>query len=239
MKKILFLIVAVLPLYSCVVSRTEKPRRTAENLKSTASFFANYSVDIPSGMINNCMLANDFIKAGEEERKKPKYSSVSYTPATNTFDIGTLDKIETSGMDFSTVSTVWTVTRSGEKILVECIGENQWTVSRVSNGTDDYWKGLAFSSSFILVSKDADGFCTWQCNMEGVYNEDDNYSTSFSSPEGLTVKWDGQYTGASVYARPVFSGVISSKFYVDGKETDWCTLTYENSKITKTLTSQD
>jgi len=238
MKKTILLISLIgLFISSCNLQEPEEPYRTAKNLESVTRILASYSIVAPAMHINNCMLASEFLNSSEEQRKEPIFSTISYNSETNTLIVAEMDTIKTYGKDLFTVGTEWSLNSwNWNQSVIKCIGENQWTVS-FHYGSD--YREIDAIPTFTLAGRTADGLWNWKCKCSGKVKENDSYSATFQTDKDFDIKWNSWFYGTSYSSFQEISGVFSAIFSIDGKETDRCTLTYEDDEVKITVTSLD
>jgi len=240
MKNILPVTVVALSLTSCVLLSSERTSRTANNLIWCSSQLFEVSALIPAGVMDNCMRAQEFLKADDKERASAKYASMGLYSGGKDVKINNWGTISTKGSDLFSRSAEWTVKleRSVSYIL-KCTGDNQWTISMNKSETyDEFSDSTSFSAVFTYAGKDIDGFCSWKCKTEGTMRESDRYKTVFCSGDELTFNWTTNNSGnGEISSTLVYSGTFSSDFYVDDNKSDWCSLTYVNGERKSAKTS--
>lgn len=242
MKKIISVTLAALSLTSCVLLSGEKTSRTSSSLVWYTFELFEVSAINPAFVMDNCMRAQEYLKADDKERASAKYSSMGLYSGGKDVKINDWGTISTKGTDLFSRSAEWTVKLDRNiNYILKCTGDNQWTVTKnESEAYNEFYDSTKFNAVFTFAGKDIDGFCIWKCKTEGQMQESARYKAVFSSVGELTFNWTSTNSGYGTFnSSLVYTGSFSSDFCVDDKKIDWCTITYEKGERKSAKTSQD
>ncbi len=243
MKKFLTLMILGISLTSCEIYDNDNwVRRHEDRIRSIASnLYTNYGRGNIEGM-DACIKIDDYIKADDGGKKDSRFSDIGYFATDNRYEIGNYYKVYPDGKSIMETGAVWECINGYSMIRIECIGENEWTITPSTKVTEeDYFysymkpEDISYSAHAELVSKDTSMFCRWKYSVEGTYTEDSTYSARFSA-EDLEFWWqESSYHGTVSYSLAA-SGIFEAVFRINGKDTDRCVIRNKGTDWDQTVT---
>lgn len=214
-------------LASCQIDSGEVQRRNPNRLKSECDYLLEYSFDIPTEAFRQAMRIQDFISSDEDGRKDPKFTDISYSPASDIYVIDRYGSIAVNGSDLTGTGASWTVsTLQYGTIAIICCGEGLWNVS--GENIDSYrqlYYSIIFECEPGTYSMDTEFSLTYH----GSQIEDSDYYINFESRTPTSCRWLAFSDKGTVGYRPSRKGVIEFRFIKAGDILDCCYATYNGT----------
>lgn len=193
---IIALIIISLAAVSCV-KKDEWPT-AQQRLNETARQIFKLSVENSVKAIDFCKLFQEYLDAPDENKLLEKYTKVRKSvtmTGENSYEINYGVKFTTNGLHFGETGSR---TIFNEKVEVNCVGENEWTVKALLLRASAAGERISYVVTYKEIPRSGNGVVA-EITAQGVLQEKESdeiagYSASFSTKTPLKLSGSA-YTG--------------------------------------------
>lgn len=244
MRKTAAILAICLMATSCVVEKAHTHRQEYALHNMTGMFWEISCSQAVIALEQACRI-QDFINAGDEEKKDSRFSDIGYYASEGKYVIEYVGEFYPDGNDIGKPGSKWKSCNGAcGSMTIECTGEKSWEIRpAVEDNTYHYYGGpdigdIDYTTEVLMLSSESDGLHKWSVMTEGTYVENSTYSAEFRTPAEVIMSWKKESLGTSFTTSLMAKGRFHVSILIGGREADWCEYVTDNGKHSYT-TSMD